>query len=103
MMLPSFRQPVSMVMEQRISAMAVRAVVLAFLSIALIVSGIGLAYVHLALPAVILGGLGFLAAVGWFGSVLFEEPTTSRSPREAERQRIRRMFDQIRHNLPLKY
>ena len=83
--------------------MALQAVVLAFLSIALIVSGIGLAYVHLALPAVILGGLGFLAAVGWFGSVLLEEPTTSRSPHEAKRQRIWRKLDQIRHDLPSKY
>lgn len=84
--------------------MALRSVVLALLSIALIVSGIGLAYVQLALPAVILGGLGFLVAVGWFCLVLLdEEHTTSRSPREAERQRIRGKLDQIRHDLSLKY
>lgn len=70
--------------------MALRTVVLAFLSITLIVIGLGLAYMQLAVPAVILGGLGFLAAVGWFGLVLLdEEHIASRSAREAERQRIR--------------
>lgn len=84
--------------------MALRSVFLALLSIALIVSGIGLAYVQLALPAVILGGLGLLAAVGWFGLVLLDEGhTTSHSPREAERQQIRGKLDQIRHDLSLKY
>lgn len=77
---------------------------MALLSIALIVIGIGLAYVQLAVPAVILGGPGFLAAVGWFGLVLLdEEHTASRSPREAERRRIRGKLDQLRHDLPLKY
>ena len=84
--------------------MSLRSALLALLSIALIAGGIGLAYVELALPAVILGGLGFLVAVGWFGSVLLDdEHATSRSPREAERQRIRGKLDQIRHDLLLKY
>lgn len=86
--------------------MALRSVVLALLSIALIMSGVALAYVHLALPAVILGGLGFLAALGWFGSVLLgEEHAASHSPGEAKRQRkrIRGKLDEIRHDLPLKY
>ncbi|CCF84798.1 conserved exported hypothetical protein [Nitrolancea hollandica Lb] len=83
--------------------MALRSVVLALLSIVLMVSGIGMAYVHLALPAVILGMSGFLVAVGWSGSVLLtSENADSRHPRSAERQRVQSRFDQFRHDLSLK-
>ena len=84
--------------------MALRSAVLALLSIALIAGGIGLAYLELALPAVILGGLGFVLAVGWLGSVLLEdEHANSRSPSGTERQRNRSKLDQIRRALQLKY
>jgi hypothetical protein len=70
--------------------MSLRTVALALLRIALIGSGIGLAAVQLAMPAVILGSLGFVLALGWFGLVLLGgEQATARSPRRAERQRIR--------------
>ncbi len=84
--------------------MALRSVVLALLSIVLMVSGIGMAYVRLTLPAVILGVFGFLVAVGWFGSVLLSsETTSSRHNRRAERQRVRGRLGQFRHDLSLKY
>ena len=69
--------------------MSLRTVVVALLSIALIGSGIRLAAMQLAMPAVILGSLGFVLALGWFGSVLLGGGQgNSRSPRRAERQRM---------------
>ncbi len=60
--------------------MSFRSVVLALLSIALIMSGIGLAAVQQAVPAIILGSFGFVLALGWFGSVLLGgEQDTSQS------------------------
>jgi hypothetical protein len=80
--------------------MALRTVALALLSIALIRSGIGLAAVQLAMPAVVLGSLGFVLALGWFGSVLLGgEQATARSPRRAERQRIGIKLNQPLHDL----
>ncbi len=84
--------------------MARRSVVFALLSMTLLVTAIGLAYIQLALPAVILGGVGFVLALSWFGSVLLGgEPAKSPSPSQVERQRIRDTLDQIRHELQLKY
>ena len=80
--------------------MSLRTVALALLSIALIGSSIGLAAVQLVMPAVILGSLGFVLALGWFGSVLLSGGQgNARSPRRAERQRIGIKLNQPLHDL----
>ncbi|CCF83969.1 hypothetical protein [Nitrolancea hollandica] len=83
--------------------MARHSVIFALLSMTLLATAVGLAYLQLALPAVILGGLAFVLALAWFGSVLLREPAKSPAPSQVERRGIRDTLDRIRHALGMKY
>jgi hypothetical protein len=58
----------------------------------------------MALPAVILGGVGFALALVWFGSVLLgSAPADSSAPHRVERQGMRDTLDRMGHGLSVKF
>ncbi len=84
--------------------MARRSAIFALVSMGLLVTAIGLAYRHKALPGVVLGGVGFVLALVWFGSVLLgSEPANSSGPHRVGRQGMRDTLDRMGHGLSVKF